>query len=139
MDNKLLPSSSQDAPHPALREPQRGPWGSVNDQRADTERELVEETEEWEQIVWPLRPMTCTSPLLSFATVQWDVPDPATEMSFVVTDGTMGDEVSTGSSSPALPQDQEDSEEGWRINMQLLNSVLQTTGYESEVGFVCAM
>lgn len=138
MDNKLLPSSSQGAPHPALREPRRDSWGSANDQRADEEKELVE-TEEWEQIVWPLRPMACTSPLLSFATVQWDVPGPATEMSFVMTDGTMGDEVSTGSSSPALPQDQEDSEEGWRINLQLLNSVLQTTGSDSEVGFVCAM
>lgn len=139
MDNKLLPSSSKDAPHLALREPRRDSWGSASDQRADEERELVE-TEEWEQIVWPLHPpMVCTSPLLSFATVQWDAPDPATEMSFVVTDGTMGDEVSTGSSSPALPQDQEDSEEDWRMDLQLLNSVLQTTGSDSEVGILGAM
>lgn len=125
MDNQTLPSS-QDA-----AEPRRDSWDSVN----DPEREPTEETEEWEQIIWPLRPMTCTSPPLSSATVQWDVPDPATEMSFFVTDAIVDDEVSGGSSSPALPQDQEESEQDWRIDLQLLNSVLQRTGSDSEVGF----
>lgn len=129
MDNKI-PPSSQDA-----AEPRRDSWDSVDDQPADAEREPTEDTEEWEQIIWPLRPMTCTSPPLSSATVQWDVPDPATEMSFFVTDADMDDEVSSGSSSPSLPQDQEESEEDWRINLQLLNSVLERTGSDSEVGF----
>lgn len=121
MDNNILPSS---------QDPRRDSWDSVNDQ---AERESTEDTEEWEQIIWPLRPMTCTSPPLSSATVQWDVPDPATEMSFFVTDADTDDEVSGGSGSP--PQDQEESEEDWRIGLQLLNSVLQSTGSDSEVGF----
>lgn len=129
MDDKILPPS-QDA-----AEPRRDSWDSVNDQPADAEREPTEDTEEWEQIIWPLRPMTCTSPPLSSATVQWDVPDPATEMSFFVTDADMDDEVSGGGSSPAFPQDQEESEEDWRIDLQLLNSFLQRTGSDSEVGF----
>lgn len=128
MDNKILPSS-QDA-----AELRRDSWDPVNDQPAEAEREPTEETEEWEQIIWPLRPMTCTSPPLSSATVQWDVPDPATEMSFFVTDGNVDDEVTTGSSSPALPRDQEESEDDWRIELQLLNSVLLRTGSDSEVG-----
>lgn len=129
MDDKILPSSEDAA------EPRRDSWDSVNDQPADAEREPTEETEEWEQIIWPLRPMTCTSPPLSSATVQWDVPDPATEMSFFVTDADMDDEVSSGGSSPALPHDQEESEEEWRIELQLLNSILLRTGSDSEVGF----
>lgn len=137
MENQILPSSSQDIADPSLREPRRDSWASVSDQCAETDREDMEESEEWEQIIWPPCPMTCTSPLLSFATVQWDVPDPATEMSFVVTDGNMDDEVSAGSGSPALPQDQEEREEDWRIDLQLLHSVLQRTGSDSEVGWVC--
>lgn len=124
MDSNVLPSSP-DAPR-------RDSWDSVNDQPADAEREPTD-TEEWEQIIWPLRPITCTSPPLSSATVQWDVPHPATEMSFFVTDADTDDEVS-GGSSPAPPQDQEESEEDWRIELQLLNSVLQRTGSDSEVG-----
>ncbi|XP_011603145.2 PH and SEC7 domain-containing protein 2 isoform X2 [Takifugu rubripes] len=126
MDDKILPSSRDAA------EPRRDSWDPVNDQPADVDREPTEDTEEWEQIIWPLRPMTCTSPRLSSAMVQWDVPDPATEMSFFVTDADMDDEVSGGSSSPELPQDQEESEEDWRIDLQLLNSVLQRTGSDSE-------
>lgn len=129
MDDKILPSSRDAA------EPRRDSWDPVNDRPADVEREPTEDTEEWEQIIWPLRPMTCTSPPLSSGMVQWDVPDPATEMSFFVTDADMDDEVSGGSSSPELPQDQEESEEDWRIDLQLLNSVLQRTGSDSEVGF----
>eukprot|EP00066_Takifugu_rubripes_P013879 XP_011603145.1 PREDICTED: PH and SEC7 domain-containing protein 2-like isoform X2 [Takifugu rubripes] len=126
MDDKILPSSRDAA------EPRRDSWDPVNHQPADVDREPTEDTEEWEQIIWPLRPMTCTSPRLSSAMVQWDVPDPATEMSFFVTDADMDDEVSGGSSSPELPQDQEESEEDWRIDLQLLNSVLQRTGSDSE-------
>lgn len=137
MEHEILPSSSQENADSLLRELRRDSWASANEQYADTDREDTEESEEWEQIIWPLRPMTCTSPPLSFATVQWDMPDPTTEMSFVVTDGNMDDEVSAGSSSPELPQDREEREEGWRIDLQLLHSVVQRTGSDSEVGWVC--
>lgn len=133
MENEILPSSSQDAADSSLREPRRDSWVSVMDPYAED----GEDTEEWEQIMWPLRPMTCSSPPLSFATVQWDVPDPATEMSFVLTDGNVDDEVSAGSSSPALPQDQEEREDDCGIDLPLLHSLLQRTGSDSEVGWVC--
>lgn len=137
MEDGILPSSSQDIADSSPREPRRDSWASVNHPHADIDREEAEESEEWEQIMWPLRPMACTSPLLSFATVQWDVPDPTAETSFVVTDGNMDDEVSAGSSSPPLLHDQEERDDGWRIDLQLLHSVLQRTGSDSEVGWVC--
>lgn len=43
-------------------------------------RESPEEAEQLEQIIWPVRPMSCTSPPLSFATVQWDMPGTPTPM-----------------------------------------------------------
>lgn len=135
MENQILPSSSPDSADSPLRQPRRDSWASVNNQYAEPERGASEETEEWEQIIWPLRPMTCTSPPISFATVQWDVPDPTTETSFVVTDGNADDEVSVGSSSPALPQEHEERDDGWTIDAQLSSSVLQKTGSDSEVGF----
>lgn len=125
MENEILPSSSQDAADLSL--PRRDSWASVSEQDADPDTEDVEEAEEWEQIIWPLLPVACTSPLLSFATVQWDAPDPTTQMD---------DEVSAGSSSPPRPPGQEEREEGWSIDLQLLHSVLQRTGSDSEVGWV---
>lgn len=130
MENEILPSSSQDMADSALR---RDSWASVNDPYAED----AEDLEEWEQIMWPLRPMTCSSPPLSFATVQWDAPDTAAEMSFVLTDGNVDDEVSAGSSSPPLPHHQEEERgDGWTIDLPLLHAVLQRAGSDSEVGRV---
>lgn len=137
MEDKILPPSSVGIADSLIQEPRRDSWASVTDQYADTDQEDMEESYEWEQVIWPPHPMTCTSPPLSFATVQWDVPDPATEMSFVVTDGNVDDDARAGSSSPPLPQDPEEMEEGWRIDLQLLHQVLQRTGSDSEVGWVC--
>lgn len=138
MENEVLPSSSsQDSADSGPPQPRRDSRASVSDQDSDTERDAAEETEEWEQIIWPLPPLTCTSPLLSFATVQWDVPDPTAEMSFVVADGNTDGEVSGGSSSPELPRDQGEREDGWSIDQQLLNSILLSTGSDSEVGVAC--
>lgn len=125
MENEILSSSSQDM---------ADSWASVTDPYAE---EDAEDLDEWEQIMWPLRPMTCSSPPLSFATVQWDAPDPAAEMSFVLTDGNVDDEVSAGSGSPPLPHHQEEERgDGWTIDLPLLHAVLQRAGSDSEVGWV---
>lgn len=125
MENEILPSSSHDM---------ADSWASVSDSYAEDPEDL----EEWEQIMWPLRPMTCSSPPLSFATVQWDAPDPAAEMSFVLTDGDVDDEVSVGSGSPPLPRHQEEERgDGWTIDLPLFHAVLQRAGSDSEVGWVC--
>ncbi|KAM3599437.1 uncharacterized protein V6R79_005494 [Siganus canaliculatus] len=56
-------------------------------------RDTPEEAEQWEQIIWPVRPMTCTSPPLSCATVQWDMPGPAADTSSLVTDSGAANEL----------------------------------------------
>lgn len=69
--------------------------------------------EPWEQIICT---MACTSPLLSFATVQWDMPDAPTETPSAVTHSSLaneldcGDAMSGGTTSPSLqpPEDVED-------------------------------
>ncbi|CAJ1070324.1 PH and SEC7 domain-containing protein 4 [Xyrichtys novacula] len=72
-----------------------------------TDRESPEEPEPWEQIIWPVQPMTCTSPLLSFATVQWDMPDPSAGAPSPVTHGSLANELdsvimtSVGTTSPS--------------------------------------
>lgn len=114
-------------------------------------RDFPEEAEPWEQIIWPVRPLSCTSPPLSFATVQWDVPVPTAEAPSLVTDSTVANELDFGdvmyvdTTSFSLHQFQgiDDklltpegtAEEDW-VDSQLLNSVLQETESDSEV---CAM
>lgn len=48
---------------------------------------------QWEQIVLPVYPMTCTAAPLSFATVQWDMPDLSTEVPSTTTDSCLADEL----------------------------------------------
>lgn len=131
MEDEILPSSSRPMAASSSPQPRRDMWASVHEQPADVDRE---EAEEWEQIMWLLHPLPCASPPLSFATVQWDVPDPAAEMSFIVTDGNMEDEVGAGSRSPPLPDDQEERDDDWRLDLLFLHPVLQRTGSDSEVG-----
>lgn len=102
-----------------------------------------EEAKQWEQIIWPVCPMTCTSPPIAFATVQWDMPDSTPEMSSVMTDSSVANELDSGlvtsvdatSSSLHQSQDvdaelftQEVGEEEEEFDLQLLNLNLEGTG-----------
>uniref|UniRef100_A0A8D2ZQ16 PH and SEC7 domain-containing protein 4-like n=1 Tax=Scophthalmus maximus TaxID=52904 RepID=A0A8D2ZQ16_SCOMX len=83
----------------------------------DTGRETPEEAEQWEQIIWPVRPMTCASATLSFATVQWDMPGPFAEKPSLVTDRSLANELYSGgvtsldAAPPALRQPEDDGSE----------------------------
>ncbi|XP_071321871.1 PH and SEC7 domain-containing protein 3 isoform X2 [Trachinotus anak] len=91
--------------------------------------------------------MTCTSPRLSFATVQWDMPDPFTEMPSLVTDRSLANELNYGgvtrldTTSLSLHQSEDDNaeppipgerEEEDGFDSQLLNSNIEWTGNSSE-------
>ncbi|TKS84426.1 PH and SEC7 domain-containing protein 3 [Collichthys lucidus] len=105
-------------------------------------RETPEEAEQWEQIIWPVHPMTCTSPRLSFATVQWDMPDLSAETFPLMTDSSLAElnsrgGTSLGTTSPSLHGrqevneellTQEDGEEEDGFDSGLLNSDLEWTG-----------
>lgn len=115
--------------------------------------ESPEEIQQWEQIIWPVRPMTSTAAQLSFATVQWDMPGTASETPTLVTDSSSANKQDSGGvmsvdiTSPSLQQSQdinaelftqeereeEDGNESWL----LLNSDLEFTGNGSEVCTVC--
>nr|XP_019962805.1 PREDICTED: PH and SEC7 domain-containing protein 3-like [Paralichthys olivaceus]XP_019962806.1 PREDICTED: PH and SEC7 domain-containing protein 3-like [Paralichthys olivaceus]XP_019962807.1 PREDICTED: PH and SEC7 domain-containing protein 3-like [Paralichthys olivaceus] len=106
-----------------------------------TGRETPEEAEHWEHIICPVRP----SAPLSFATVQWDMPDPFTEKPLLVTDSGLANELdssgmtSLGTTSPSLQQSEDDiaelfitaerEEQDW-FDSQLLSS--EWTGNSSE-------
>ncbi|XP_032395481.1 PH and SEC7 domain-containing protein 4 [Etheostoma spectabile] len=175
MEEENLCTSLPDVIDPVLQQPQQDSWTSINheyingeqesielgvtelqiNQEHDTDhlnpspktgRETPEEAEQWEQVIWPVGPMTCTSPKLSFATVQWDMPDPSTETLSVMTDSSSTSEAdsaavtSLDTTSPPLHQFQdinavvymregkgeEDGFDSW-----LLNS-LEWTGTSSE-------
>ncbi|KAM6975920.1 LOW QUALITY PROTEIN: uncharacterized protein LKV04_015190 [Tautogolabrus adspersus] len=100
-----------------------------------------DEAEPWEQIIWPpVRPMTCTSPQLSFATVQWDMPDSSAETPPLVIHSSLANEldsvivtsVGTTSPSPHPSEDindeffrEEEGEEEEGFDSGLLNSDLE--------------
>ncbi|XP_023124094.1 PH and SEC7 domain-containing protein 3 [Amphiprion ocellaris] len=107
------------------------------------EHKPPEEAEQWEQIIWPVCPITCTSPPLSFATVQWDMPDPSTETTDSSSANELDSEVMTNldatSESLHQPEDinaelvnQEDREEQEEFDSQLLKSDTEYTGNKSE-------
>ncbi|XP_031133705.1 PH and SEC7 domain-containing protein 4 [Sander lucioperca] len=110
-------------------------------------RETPEEAEQWEQILWPVCPMTCTSPQLSFATVQWDMPDPSAETLSLMTDSSSASEADSGAvtsldtTSPSLHQSRDINAELYKregkgeedgFDSWLLNSNLEWTGTSSE-------
>ncbi|CAG5867495.1 unnamed protein product [Menidia menidia] len=110
------------------------------------EHKTSREAEEWEQIEWPTRPITCTSPRFSSAMVQWDMPDPSQETPQLMTDSSLANELDSGgvagqgsdSSSVYQLQDvsaelfgQEDTEEQDVSDSPLLNSD-EWTGNGSE-------
>ncbi|KAM4527764.1 uncharacterized protein PAE49_024471 isoform 1-T3 [Odontesthes bonariensis] len=103
-------------------------------------RKSFMEAEEWEQIIWPIRPIT--SPLFSPATVQWDMPDPSEETPQIVTDSGLANELdswgvaSLYGASPSIhrlqdvPDElfrQEDAEEQDVFDSRLLNSDTEWT------------
>lgn len=105
-------------------------------------RDTPEEAEQWEQLIWPVRTIGCTSPQLSFATVQWDMPDPTADTSLPMTNSRM---TRLDSASP-LPQQFQDiqelfqlevEEEENEINSQLVSVDLQGTGSNTEVCARC--
>lgn len=111
-----------------------------------------EEAEQWEQIIWPVRPMSCISPPLSFATVQWDMPDLTAEASSLRTDSSTANELDSGAvtsmdfTSPSLYQYQDVNaellteeiiEEERGIDSQILISDSQKTGIDFEVCANC--
>ncbi|XP_008294846.1 PH and SEC7 domain-containing protein 4 [Stegastes partitus] len=111
------------------------------------EHKSPEEAEQWEQIIWPVCPITCNSPRLSFATVQWNMPDPSTETPLLMTDSGSANQLDSevvtdldATSSPLhQPQDinaelfnHEDTEEPDEFDSQHLNSDVEWTGNGSE-------
>lgn len=113
-----------------------------------------EEAEQWGQMMWPVCHVNCTSPPLSFATVQWDMPNPAAEPPLLMTDSSSANELdfedvsavtNEGSTSPSLHESQEDvsaepfkaesREEEAGLDPQPLNSEPEWTGSDTEVRF----
>nr|XP_020456563.1 uncharacterized protein LOC109960651 isoform X2 [Monopterus albus] len=110
-------------------------------------QKIPEEAEEWEQIVWPVRPMTCTSTPLSCATVQWDMPGVSVETYSLMNDSSLANKLDSGgvtcrdSTSPSPHQSEdvnaelfvlEEREEHDGSNSQLLSSVIEWTGSSYE-------
>lgn len=118
--------------------------------------ESPEETEQWEQIMWPVRPLSCTSPPLSFATVEWDVPSPHVTGCGVANQLDARDTSRVDAASLPLhhfqdvddelvavdcraeDEDDEEEEKNW-INSPLLDSVLKETTNDPEVGAICEL
>lgn len=114
-------------------------------------RESPEEAEQWEQIIYPVRPMSCTSAPLSFATVQWDMPGSSEQMPSLVTDSSLANELDSGgvtslpSTSPSLHESEdfdaelfmpEEREEQDGFDQQFLDSDVEWTGNGFEVCIV---
>ncbi|XP_068562338.1 PH and SEC7 domain-containing protein 4 [Cebidichthys violaceus] len=173
MEEENVCSSLPDVTDSVLQQPQQDSWTSIDHRYmngeeeavgwGDTEvqinqahgtdplsvsleagRETPEEAEQWEQVVWP---MNCSSPPLSFATVQWDMPDPSAATPSLVTDGSLANQPSSGgvtsldSTSPSLHQSRgvnadlftrEGRGEEDEFDRLPLNSNLEWTGNGSE-------
>lgn len=134
-------STQPDVTDSVLQQPQQDSWTSMDHQYVNGEEETIawgdtevqmnrahgtdqlglfleagrespEEAEQWEQIVWPAHPVTCAGAPLSFATVQWDMPDPSAATPSFRADGGVANEPSSGGSeslgtaSPSLHQSQ---------------------------------
>uniref|UniRef100_A0A4W6F2M1 Pleckstrin and Sec7 domain containing 4 n=1 Tax=Lates calcarifer TaxID=8187 RepID=A0A4W6F2M1_LATCA len=172
MEEEILCSSLPDSKGSVLQQPQEEPWTSIDHQCINGEQEVIvwgetevqinqahgtdqlnlslkagqetsEEVEQWEQIIWPVRPMTCTSPPISFATVQWDMPGTFTEMPSLMTDRSLANELDSGgvtsldTTSLSLHQSDDDNaepvvqgenEEEDGFDSRLLNLNLEWTG-----------
>ncbi|KAK5879041.1 hypothetical protein CesoFtcFv8_024388 [Champsocephalus esox] len=173
MEEENVCSSLPDVPDSVFQEPREDSWTSIDHRHVNGEQESAEcgvaeaeingkdqlnlsptaggeaseEAEEWEQIQWSMQPMPCSSPPLSFCTVQWDMPDLSAEGPSLMTDSSSANEPDSGAvtsgdtTSPALhPSEgvhaelltQGDRREGDGFNTRLLNSNLEWTGNISE-------
>lgn len=133
---------------------QQDSWTSIDcqyingDQEAsvcgDAEVQMNEaEAEQWEPVTWSLCPMSCTSPPLSFATVQWDMPDSGEETPLFMTDSSSTNELNSGdvtileATSPSfrLPQgiNTEEDREEQEPDSLFLKSEPEETDENSEV------
>ncbi|XP_068190407.1 PH and SEC7 domain-containing protein 1 [Antennarius striatus] len=136
--------------------PQQDSWTSIGQQvetshrsgdfnlPPQARRDSPEDVQQWGQIIWPVRHMTSTSPPISFATVQWDMPDPSAEPSPLMTGGNVANELSfgcvtrLGTNSPSAEEisaevfTQEFREEDDGFDSQILDSNLERTGSGSE-------
>ncbi|XP_053266973.1 PH and SEC7 domain-containing protein 3 [Pleuronectes platessa] len=161
MEEEIICSSLLHSTDSVLQQPQQDSWTSAEHQyisgeqevtvldKTETEGEIIEahgtdeltsspktgretpdEAEQWDHIICPVRP----SASLSFATVQWDMPDPFTERPSLVTDRSLANELdssdvtSLGTTPPSLHQSEDDiaallfTEE--REELDRLNSLL---------------
>ncbi|XP_069571353.1 PH and SEC7 domain-containing protein 1-like isoform X2 [Brachyistius frenatus] len=170
MEEETLRSS---LPHVTDLDLQRDSWTSPDERRINGEQEASvcgetgeqpgrllpragsgtrEEAEPWEMMIWPTRPITCASPALACATVQWDMPGLSAETPPLVTVcGSANDLGSAGSvgvgavtspgatspsprRSPGVNAELSEQEDGEEPNW--IDSQFQTwTGNESELVF----
>lgn len=116
-----------------------------SDQLGATLEDNPEDIEQWEQITWPamVRPMTCASPPLSFATVQWDAADPGPDFCELETDGGLATELDPYATPLSLHQAedvcavQEIKEEEDGFDIKPLKVSQERTGSSPEVRTVC--
>lgn len=174
-------STQPDVTDSVLQQPQQDSWTSMDHQYVNGEEETIawgdtevqmnrahgtdqlglfleagrespEEAEQWEQIVWPAHPVTCAGAPLSFATVQWDMPDPSAATPSFRADGGVANEPSSGGSeslgtaSPSLHQSQRVNADLFirqgrvdrdEVDSRFLNFHRERTGNGSEVCTVC--
>ncbi|KAK5852034.1 hypothetical protein PBY51_023539 [Eleginops maclovinus] len=172
MEEENACSSLPDVSDSVFQEPQQNSWTSIDHRYVNGEQEIVvwgeaeeeinqthktdqlnlspkeereasEEAEEWEHVIWPMQPMPCNSPPLSFATVQWDMPDLSPERPSLMTDSSSANEPDSGAvttgdttspsegvNSELLTQGDRGEEE--EFNSRLLNANVEWTGNISE-------
>lgn len=169
MEEEMLCSSQPDFADSILQEPKKDLWSPADVQCINGEQEALvwseraikiheddgkeplnhppkgaqETPDHWEQILWPVQPMTCTTASLSFATVQWDMPDNASDTPSPQTDSSLANVMSLGTTSPSLhhcqgvhaelfTQDDSEEQDPWLF----LSSAKELTGSSSKV---CAL
>lgn len=106
---------------------------------ADGKAEEAEPCEE----TWSPHPITCTSPPISVATVQWDMPDSCAETPSLMTDSSMASELdfrSLISTSPSRLQPQgvdielfEQGDKEEQDDTPFLDSAIARSGNDSQV------
>nr|XP_057912708.1 PH and SEC7 domain-containing protein 2 isoform X2 [Doryrhamphus excisus] len=129
MEEKYLGSPSMDLTAPPLRHSR----SSKDEQHLNGEANSKEEgADEWEQTIWPTRALHCTAAAtLSFATVQWEIPDAAAERRSLTTDSNVTGVLDSLTSCSSLhkPYGDEEEEEVERTEKQ--------NGFDSSVNSEC--
>ncbi|XP_054612875.1 PH and SEC7 domain-containing protein 1 [Dunckerocampus dactyliophorus] len=113
-----------------LTAPLRHSWSSKAQQHLNGEAKSEEErVDEWEQTIWPTRPLHYAAAALSFATVQWEIPDAAAETRSLTTDGNVTSALDSVTSCLPLRNAHDDEEEVERREKQ--------NGFDSSVNSKC--